>query len=316
MFAICLEASHQKGMGHLFRMLNFVKYLETKKQNFIFLINNNEKTKEILKSYKYSYEIVKLDNFSTDWESILIKKHKINYWINDRLNTDDKHTDNVLRNSVKLITFDDLGKGAKYCDINICGLIFNNKDIKGKNILKGINYLILNPEINIYKRQREKLENILITLGGSDTYGVTIKILKLLKKYNIKATIHIGPSFKHKEELQKELTDNFKVVEFLPSLIEEFSKYDLAITGGGITPFEANASGLPCMIIANETFEVPNGEFLSSLGSSLYLGFHENIDESKFKDIEKLKLENMSQNGLLNIDTNAIKRIYKEIMSL
>ena len=99
-------------------------------------------------------------------------------------------------------------------------------------------------------------------------------------------------------------------------MIEEFSKYDLAITGGGITPFEANASGLPCMIIANETFEVPNGEFLSSLDSSLYLGFHENIDESKFKDIEKLNLENMSQNGLLKLNTKAVEKIYREILSL
>lgn len=68
------------------------------------------------------------------------------------------------------------------------------------------------------------------------------------------------------------------------------------------------------MIIANETFEVPNGEFLSSLGSSLYLGFHENIDESKFQDIEKLNLENMSQNGLLKLNTKAVEKIYKEII--
>lgn len=314
MFAICLEASHQKGMGHLFRMLNFIKYLEEKKQDFIFFINKNQKTKEILEKHNYKYEIVDLNNFSQNWETALIKKYDLKYWINDRLDTNEKHIKNIQKNSIKVINFDDLGSGAKYSDINICGLTFNNKNIEGKKVLKGVDYLILNSEINFYKKQRYNLENILVTLGGSDTYAVTIKVLKLLKKYSIKATIHVGPSFKHKEELQKELTDNFKVVEFLPSLIEEFSKYDLAITGGGITPFEANASGLPCMIIANETFEVPNGEFLSSLGSSLYLGFHENIDESKFKDIEKLNLENMSQNGLLKLNTKAVEKIYKEII--
>jgi spore coat polysaccharide biosynthesis predicted glycosyltransferase SpsG len=314
MFAICLEASHQKGMGHLFRMLNFVKYLEQKKQDFIFLINDNEKTKDILEKHNYKYEIVDLNNFSQNWETALIKKYDLKYWINDRLDTNEKHIKNIQKNSIKVINFDDLGSGAKYSDINICGLTFNNKNIKGKKVLKGVDYLILNSQINFYKKQRYNLENILVTLGGSDTYAVTIKVLKLLKKYSIKATIHVGPSFKHKEELQKELTTNFKIVDFVPSLIEEFSKYDLAITGGGISPFEANASGLPCMIIANETFEVPNGEFLSSLGSSLYLGFHENIDESKFQDIEKLNLENMSQNGLLKLNTKAVEKIYKEII--
>ena len=316
MFAICIEASHQKGMGHLFRMLNFAKYLEQKKQNFIFLINENEKTKEILISNGYQYEIVNLLDLDSYWETALIKKYDLKYWINDRLDTNEKHIKNIQKNSIKVINFDDLGSGAKYSDINICGLFFNQENLQGKKIFKGIDYLILNPEIDLYKKQRKSLKNILVTLGGSDTYGVTIKVLKLLKKYNIKATIHIGPSFEHKEELEKELTDDYDVINFIPSLIKEFSKYDLAITGGGVTPFEANASGLPCMIIANETFEVPNGEYLHSIGSSLFLGFHENIDESKFQDIEKLNLEQMSQNGLLKLDTKAIEKIYEEIIQL
>jgi len=316
MFAICIEASHQKGMGHLFRMLNFAKYLEEKKQDFIFLINDNEKTKEILISNGYQYEIVNLLDLDSYWETALIKKYDLKYWINDRLDTNEKHIKNIQKNSIKVINFDDLGSGAKYSDINICGLFFNQDNLQGKKVFKGVDYLILNPEIDLYKKQRKSLNHILVTLGGSDTYGVTIKVLKLLKKYNIKATIHIGPSFEHIDELKQELTENFELIHFIPSLIEEFSKYDLAITGGGVTPFEANASGLPCMIIANETFEVPNSEFLSSLGSSLYLGFHENIDESKFQDIGKLHLEKMSQNGLLKLNTKAVEKIYEEIIQL
>lgn len=316
MFAICLEASHQKGMGHFFRMLNFVKYLEQKEQDFIFLINDNKKTKEILTSNEYLYEIVDLDDLSDDLEDTLIKKYNFTYWINDRLDTNKKHIKNIQKNSIKVINFDDLGSGAKYSDINICGLFFNQGILQGRKILKGVDYLILNPEIDVYKKQRNSLKKILVTLGGSDTYGVTIKLLKLLKKYNIKATIHTGPSFEHKEELEKELTDDFEVINFVPSLIKEFSKYDLAITGGGISSFEANASGLPCLIVANETFEVPNGEYLDSIGSSVFLGFHENIDESKLQDIEKLNFEKMSQNGLLKLNTKALEKIYEEIIEL
>lgn len=316
MFAICVEASHAKGMGHLFRMLNFARYLEQKKQDFIFLINDNEKTKEILTSNGYLHEEVKLKDLASDWETSLIKKYNLTYWINDRLDTNEKHLKNILKNNIKVITFDDLGSGAKHSDINICGLFFNHDNLEGKKILKGVDYLVLNPEIDLYKKQRKSLKHILVTLGGSDTYGVTIKVLKLLKKYNIKATIHMGPSFENKEELEIELTDGYEVINFIPSLIEEFSKYDLAITGGGVTPFEANASGLPCMIIANETFEVSNGKYLHSIGSSLFLGFHENIDESKFNDIEKLNLAQMSENGLLKLNTQAVEKIYEEILQL
>jgi spore coat polysaccharide biosynthesis predicted glycosyltransferase SpsG len=314
MFAICIESSHAKGMGHLFRMLNFATYLETKNQDFIFLINDNEKTKEILKSNKYEYEIVSLDDEINNWETDLIKKYNIKYWINDRLDTNEIHAKNIIKNKIKLITFDDLGSAARLSNINVCGLFFHNDNLEGQKILKGIDYLILNTEIDKFKKERTELNSIIVSLGGSDTYGVTIKVLKLLKKHNIKATLHVGPSFEHQNELNKELTNDFKVVHFIPSLIEEFSKYDLAITGGGVTPFEANASGLPCLIIANETFEVPNGEFLSSIGSSAFLGFHENIDEGIFKNLDKLNIAQMSQNGLLKLSTKAIEKIYKEIV--
>lgn len=316
MFAICIEASHKKGMGHLFRMLNFTKYLKNMGNNFIFIINDDEKTKNILESKDYKYEVVELHSFIDNWETILIKEYSFTYWINDRLNTNKQHAKNILQNNIKLITFDDLGKGSGYSDINICGLFFNNENLQGKKILKGTEYLILNPEIKLYKRERTKLKNILLTLGGSDTYGITIKVLKLLKKHKIKTTIHIGPSFKHIKELELELTEDYKLIHFIPSLIKEFSKYDLAITGGGITPFEANASGLPCLIIANEFFEIPNGKYLDTLGTSLFLEYHKNINENIFENIKNLDINKMSKKGLSSLDIKATEKIYKEILSL
>ena len=316
MFAICIEASHSKGMGHLFRMLNFTKYLKKQNEKFIFIINDNDKIKDILKAENTSFEIVKLDDFISNWEPKIIEKYDIKYWINDRLDTNKQHSLNVQNLNVKLITLDNLGSGAKLSDLNICGLFFNKNNLDGKKILKGVEYLILNDEIDRYRKSRFEINNILVTLGGSDTYGVTIKVLKLLKRYNIKATIHIGPSFKHQEEVHKELTDDYKIITYVPSLIEEFSKYGLAITGGGVTPFEANASGLPCIIIANEIFEIPNGEFLDESKSSKFIGYHENIDEIVFTDLNGLDIKSMSKNGMKTLNTQAVEKIYKEIKKL
>ena len=313
MFAICIESSHAKGMGHLFRMLNFYKYLQSKKQSFIFLINDNDKLKEILNSHQILCEVVNLEDLNSNWEAKIIKKYNVLFWINDRLDTDEKHSENIKNQNIKLITFDDLGSGAKYSDINICGLFFNKNNLRGEKILKGVEYLILNDEIDQYKKERKSIKNILVTLGGSDTYGVTINILKFLKKYDIKATIHIGASFKHYKELEAELTDDYLTITYVSSLIEEFSKYDLAITGGGITPFEANTSGLPCLIIANELFEIENGEFLDSLNSSKFIGYYEKIDESIFLNLDRLNINFMSKNGLSLLNTQAVVRIYREI---
>jgi len=316
MFAICIEASHSKGMGHLFRMLNFVKYLEKHNQNFIFIVNNNKKTTEVLADNDIAFKVVDLNNYSSSWEARIINEHSVRYWINDRLDTDKQHSLNVKKTGTRLITFDDLGSGAKYSDINICGLFFKRKNIEGKRVLKGVEYLILNSDIDLYRRERKNIKNILVTMGGSDTYGVTIKVLKILQDNNINATIHIGPSFRHTDDLDFFLTNEYELIKNIPSLIGEFAKYDLAITGGGITPFEANASGLPCLVIANEDFEIPNGCFLEKIGASKFLGFHENISREISECLDSLDINKMSRCGMVNLKTNAVDKIYKVIEEL
>ena len=306
MIGLCIESSHKKGMGHLFRALNLIEFLRIKGQAFVVFVNDNEKAMSILKEKNIEYELVNLDDLESDWETSLIKKYSINLWVNDRLNTEVRHSQNVVKNNARLITFDDRGSGSELAEINIAALLFDD-NLKGKIVLKGVNYLILNKEIEKFKRLRTNLENIIVTLGGSDTYGVTLKVVNILKKLNKKATIHIGPSFGHTKELNKIIDNRFIVKHNLPSMIEEFYNYDLAITGGGITPFEANASGLPCLIIANEPWEIDNGRFLEALGCSKFIGHYKSFDikllESKF-DLEELSKAGMNKiklDGLINI---------------
>jgi len=314
MFAICIEASHQKGLGHLFRMLNFTKFLNEKSANYEIFINNDEKSLSWLKNKNLNFEIVDYSDISTDWESVLIEKYSIKYWVNDRLDTEIEHSKNIVKNGIKLVTFDDNGSGAELADLNICALPCRHYISKGKKILTGIKYLILNSQIANYRRQRTELNKIIVSLGGSDTYGVTVKIAEILKKQDKTATIIIGPAFQHKKELENITQGRFEIKESVPELIKEFYNYDLAITGGGITPFEANASGLPCIIIANELHEIENADFLDNLGTSMFMGYHENINDLAINpDIDILKL---SSKGIELFNLNGCENIYSEFLKL
>ena len=312
MYAICIEASHQRGMGHFFRALAIIKFLVQNNKPYILLVNENAEVSQILKEKKILFETVDLNDLNGDWESGFIKKYNISHWLNDRMDTDIRHAEKVKANSAVLVSFDDYGTGAKLLDYNIVVVPRQKKILQGKKILSGNKYLILNKEIDKYKNIRTQNKNTLISLGGSDTYGVTIKIVKILKKLNKAAEIVLGPSFKHTEELNSIITKDFNVKKNVPSLIAEFSGYDLAITGGGITPFEANASGLPCIIVANELWEIDNAMYLESVGSSKFAGYHEDINESVFA--EKLNIKEMSYKGMTNIDTFAVERIFEEIL--
>lgn len=315
MFAICIESSHKKGMGHFFRAMNMFDFFKRNKEDCVLFINNDENALQLLKQKRIAFEVVDLNDLETDWESGLIDKYKVSVWINDRLDTRVEHARNVKKNQIKLISFDDRGKGAEISDINFGSLPCNfNYQLKGKKVFSGIDYLVLDRQIDSFKRVRKKCEKVIVTLGGSDTYGVTAKVVGILKNNKIPATVVTGPGFKHWKELIDVAGKDYDIVKNVPSLIEEFSRFDLAITGGGVTPFEANASGLPCIIVANELEEVDNGVFLEKIGSSVFAGYHEKINKSVFR--RKLPIEKMSIAGLVKLSVLGAGNIYRQINSL
>lgn len=316
MFAICIESSHQKGMGHLFRALNFIESLQSNKETYVIFINNDSIACEILRAKGIRFEIVDFADTESGWETGLIRNYGVTVWINDRLDTDIKHAKQVKGAGVKLVTLDDRGDGAGLADVNVAALQFGQEaELKGKVVLTGIEYLILNRDIKKYRRLRKKAEKLFVTLGGSDTYGVTVKVVEILKRLGKSATVHTGPSFAHHRELEEtSYGGDFNFIGRVPSLLETFYSYDLAVTGGGLTPFEANASGLPCIIVASETFEIKNGRFLKNLGSSVFAGFHADMDETVFG--REFDIERMSSVGLNRIPLDGAEKVYRRIKEL
>ena len=166
-------------------------------------------------------------------------------------------------------------------DLNIAALAFDvHESLPGRRVLRGVDYLILNPDIARHRRVRQHAEKLLVMLGGSDTHGVTAKVVRSLRTVGRAATVIVGPGFRHDADLAQAIGPGFEVKRGVPSLIAEFERYDLAVTGAGITPFEANASGLPCIVVANEIFEVPVALGLVKLGGSVFAGYHAEMDES------------------------------------
>lgn len=315
MLGICVEASHRRGMGHLYRMLNFCDFLNDKSIPFRFFINSHQPSLELLTQRRLPFESVSVDSEKGDWQARLIRKYDIKLWIDDRLDTNVEHTLQIKNCGIPLVTFDNRGSGAALADLNVMALAFDEKELlQGKKVVRGPRYLILNREIEHYRRLRKKKDSVVVSLGGSDTYGVTLKVIQILKSRGLCATIVVGPVFQHEAEVLSLVDDSFVLKKYVPSLIREFSHHDLAITGGGITAFEANASGLPSIVIANETFEIPVGRGISSLGGSIFAGHHTVIDEELFS--LDLPIQEMSEAAMKHIDLQGASRVYDEIKAL
>jgi len=314
MLALCIESSHARGMGHLFRALALADGLREHNVDLIFLLNQHQPALKLIASRGYDSEIVPLER-PGEWEKDIVRKRNIRLWVNDRLNTDARHAACVTEAGIPLVTFDDRGSGAPYADINVAALIFDEAGaLKGKRVLQGPDYLVINPEIRDFQRVRTNQTSLLVTLGGSDTYGVTLSVIRHLVKIGKAATVVVGPGFARMDELKELLTPEFPLKQGVPSLIKEFSLHDLAVTGGGVTPFEAAASGLPTIVIANERFEVAVGQALENFGVSRYAGHHDDIDWSLFDII--LPIETMSRRGIEKIGLHGRQRVITAIMEL
>jgi spore coat polysaccharide biosynthesis predicted glycosyltransferase SpsG len=314
MHAICIEASHQRGLGHLFRALHLARRLAAQGAAPLILVNDDARARAVLKQAGLRHQAVPLKDTAAEWEAAVIREHRVRVWINDRYSTDARHAARVKAEGVGLATFDDKGTGAALADVHFAALWFDGEPPPGKTVLRGLDYLILDPAILQLRRPRSAPGSIVVSLGGSDTYGVTVKVLRHLRDAGKAATVVLGPAFAHDQELEAVLTPAFTVRRGVPSLPEEFSRHELAVTGGGITAFEAAAAGLPAIIVANETFEVAPARHLESLGCALFAGFHAALDAQAFA--AELPLERMSRAGMAHVSVAGVENVARALAAL
>ncbi|WP_260695089.1 glycosyl transferase [Rhizobium bangladeshense] len=270
-------------------------------------------TLNILTSRGFEFTIYNPDAPGGSWEGAFAETTgSPEVWVNDRLDTTLEHAQAVVRAGARLVTFDDRGDGAELADFNISALVFGEINrLKGREVRSGIEYMILNPEIERYRRARKTTSSILVTLGGADTHGVTVRVASWLQSKPFAVTIVTGPAFQHREDLHTVLSKpSLARIEHLAgvhSMAVEMNRHDLAITGGGLTPFEAAASGLPSIVIANELFEIPVGRALQEFGFSRFAGHHSSLD---FDTLSlDLPIEIMSQTALRRTNLNGSHRI-------
>lgn len=313
MLALCLEASHARGMGHLFRALALAQGLTNQGGKVHFYLNAFAPAQDLLRARGHSFTTVALGD--GDWAAPIVRTDGITVWINDRLDTGALHAHAVREAGARLVSFDDHGTGADMADLNIIAFpAGGDEKPPGRRVLTGTQALVLDPAIAAFRRPREGLNSLVVSMGGSDTYGVTVQVAQALKRRGRDATVILGPGFAHDADLAAVGHDGLTIKRNVPSLAEEFSRHDLAITAGGLTPCEANAAGLPCIVIATETWEARVGQVLEQLGGSLFAGSRDVIDFS-FLD-RPLAIAAMSAAAMRSVPHDGAQTVARQILAL
>jgi spore coat polysaccharide biosynthesis predicted glycosyltransferase SpsG len=141
-----------------------------------------------------------------------------------------------------------------------------NKTRQVKNIryLLGPDYFIYDePQRSKHSWKRGETLNVVVTFGGSDPAGLTLRVLESLSKKqwtNVAFKVILGPGYTDHQLVKKcilKILNSIQIFSNPPDLYPFFLDCDLAICSGGRTLYELHALQVPTFAIASIEHEIP-----------------------------------------------------------
>lgn len=302
--ALRVDGGKDIGMGHIMRSMALANDVKKDEEaDKVFYITKNDPS-AVNKLKENDFEVITIEKDLSYEEEIeivkkIIKKEEVNKLITDSYDIDQNYLIEMRKVVDKLVTIHDYAPFAFPSYLVINGNAYaEDLDYESyygdTEFLLGTNYLLLReefrnlPEIEV----RNKVQNILVTVGGYDLRNLTPKIIKALNsinfegiddKYLDKENLHIdvviGPSFDNVdqivEEVEKSSLDislNFNVNKMSKLML----KSDIAISSGGSTLYELAVTKTPALVLLQAENQVRVAEKLDGK-NIIDLGYEEKI---------------------------------------
>lgn len=288
------EYFRANGLGHLRRCIAFSELF----------IRNGIKTQIVVNTDHSDADIFNSDLKQQNW---MIENHLDDQYeaiIIDSYRAQLKDYEHFQHYTNRLVAIDD-DKRIDYplgCIIyngGLGGLVFQYDQERYKKVLVGPEFALLRKEFRENcedKKLNERIEKILITMGGSDPLQLTATLLQYYTSQypSIYLDVIIGPGFTDFREINY---NHFPCIKFYKNLdarvmCKLMLQADLCITAGGQTIYELGSLGVPFIVL--KTAENQNGNLTGLVKSGAidtYLDPNEG-DFLKNLHLVNLKLEN------------------------
>jgi UDP-2,4-diacetamido-2,4,6-trideoxy-beta-L-altropyranose hydrolase len=212
----------------------------------------------------------------------------------------------------------------------------NRKDYKGllrnpaTKLLLGPAYAILRPEfINLPLRTiRNKIRNVFVNFGAGNDRGAirfVIETLLPVTPEEMHFTVVSGRANPNNPELATWFSESGKgrvKLQVSPAnMATVMMECDLAVMAGGTTTCEAARCGLPMLLMAIATNQIPQSKAWNQLGAARYLGMFPGVNREKMvrfineELINKKPRTEMSKFGTDSVDAFGANRIIDVLSS-
>lgn len=279
---IITEGSKDIGFGHITRCTSLYQAFEEKNIIPEFIINGDETVKYLLKNTNH-----KLFNWLKEKNRLLALINAADITIIDSYLMDYSFYKEIS-GLVKSPVYIDDNKRIDYPR----GIVINGTTYAeelGYPAREDVMYLLGSQYIPLRKafwdiggkKIKEDINNIMITFGGEDVFGMTEKVLScVVKNYpEIIKNVIIGRGFRDIHGI-KELADTKTNLIYYPDadgmkaiMIES----DLAISASGQTLYELARTGLPVIAIADADNQMNNVKGLKKAEFIEYAGWYEDV---------------------------------------
>lgn len=134
------------------------------------------------------------------------------------------------------------------------------------------------------RAMREKVDTLLVTMGGSDLENVTRKILSLVLRMRPELEIHVlvGAGYRFKDLLDREFGNNVHLHENPDRVSSVMMRCDLAVSSAGTTLYELGVCSVPTLAVAVADNQQAQAEWLAEHGMITYLGLIGKMSDEAF----------------------------------
>lgn len=286
-----VDGGSQMGMGHIYRSLAIAEALRSlSRAEVAFLMSGTPEYEQGLIAVSragYPLHVVRDGALETCLEHVRDFSPAI--LINDLPVLDSAYLTGLSRlgpTTVNLVdTLDDLETTAHYAQVIVSVMQEDRETPEG--FYGGPAYAILREHFRgREKKVRERPELVLLSFGGSDPQGLTLKAARALQTLDgpVDVVAVAGPAFSYRREfdaLMKELPRQIPLINEAGGHIADLMlEADLVVGSGGMSVYELAALGTPGIVLGQNAREEKRMREFARHGTVEYLGLGPEVEEA------------------------------------
>jgi spore coat polysaccharide biosynthesis protein SpsF len=167
---------------------------------------------------------------------------------------------------------------------------------------------------------------VLVTMGGSDPAGLTMKAIVALERLNdaFEVVVVLGLAFRHQEALTDLMSATRRPIQVrqnVASMAEEMAHADIAVASFGVTAYELAAAGVPAIYLCLTQDHAWAASIFAEQGMAVSLGIHDQVTpEALAAEVrallnEKPRQAHMAELARRMVDGRGAIRVADEIVA-